>query len=84
MTDKPKLLPVRIQLIGGACKAGQTLCKTIRQSEAGDEQLFWLEPSGKAVGPKSSLQAIELGLVVPTGDGLFGDSQTYRAAQWFA
>lgn len=84
MAKKPKekRLPVRIQTIVGACKGGQTLCLAIRQSDVGDERVYWFEPSGRPAGTKSADQAIEMGLLVPTGDGLFaGDSQTYRAAQ---
>lgn len=78
---KEKRLPVRIQTIVGACRAGQTLCLTIRHSEVGDEHVYWLEPSGRSAGTKSAEEAIALGLLVPAGDGLFGHSQTYRAAQ---
>lgn len=78
--EKTKRLPVRIQTIVGACRGGQTLCLTIRHSEVGDERTYWLEPSGRSAGTKSAEQAIELGLLVPAGDGLFGMSQTWRAA----
>lgn len=77
---KPKRLPIRIQTLVGACRGGQTLCCTLRHSEVGDERIYWLEPSGRPAGTKSAEQAIELGLLVPAGDGLFGMSQTWRAA----
>ena len=80
--EKEKRLPVRIQKIVGACKAGQTLCLHIKHSDVGDERAFWLEPSGRAAGTKSAQEAIALGLLIPMGDALFSDddSQTYRAA----
>jgi hypothetical protein len=78
--EKAKRLPVRIQKIVGACKAGQVLCLYIRHSEVGDERTFWLEPSGRTAGAKSAEEAIAAGLLVPNGDGLFGESQTFRAA----
>lgn len=79
-TPKEKRLPVRIQTIVGACRGGQTLCLTIRHSEVGDERVYWLEPSGRSAGTKSAEEAIALGLLIPTGDGLFGHSQTWRVA----
>lgn len=78
--DKPKRLPIRIQTLVGACGGGQTLCCTLRHSEVGDERVYWLEPSGRSAGTRSAERAIELGLLVPAGDGLFGVSQTWRAA----
>lgn len=77
---KPKELPVRVQRIVDACRGGQTLCLTIRHSDVGDERTYWLEPTGKPAGTKSAERAIELGLLVPAGDGLFDLSQTWRAA----
>jgi hypothetical protein len=79
MSKEPRI-PVRIQTIVGACRGGQTLCPTKRHSEVGDEYLYWLEPSGRSVGTKSAAEAISRGLLIPSGDGLFGDSQTFRAA----
>lgn len=80
--EKEKRLPVRIQKIVGACKAGETLCLHIKRSEVGDERAFWLEPSSRAIGAKSAQEAITLGLLIPSGDSLFdiADSQTYRAS----
>jgi hypothetical protein len=78
--EKPKRLPVHIQKIVGAVKGGQTLCVYIRHSDVGDERSYWLEPSGRPARSKSAEEAIAEGLLVPNGDALFGDSQTYRAA----
>lgn len=71
---------MRIQTLVGACKGGQRLCLTLRHSEVGEDRLYWLEPSGRSAGTKSAEQAIEMGLLVPSGDGLFGQSQTWVAA----
>lgn len=79
--EKPKHIPVRIQTIVGACRGGQTLCCTLRRSEVGEERVYWLEPSSRTVGKKSAEQAIEMGLLTPSGDGLFDFSQTWRAAR---
>lgn len=79
--SKQKALPQRIQTIVNACRAGEVLCMSVRQSEVGDEKNFWFEPSGRAAPPKSSQKAIDLGLLKPRGDSLFPDmrSQTYGA-----
>jgi hypothetical protein len=73
-------VPKRVQKIVDACKRGQTLCLTLRHSDAGDERHYWFEPSNRKAGVKSAERAIEMGLLVPAGDGLFDLSQTYRAA----
>lgn len=77
--EKIRRIPVRIQTIVGACKSGQTLCCTLRRSDVGDERMYWLEPSLRNVGRKSAEDAIALGLLVPSNDGLFDFSQTWRA-----
>lgn len=77
---KEPTLPIRIRRIVMMCEAGQALCVAIKKSEVGDERAYWFEPSGKSAPPKSAERAIELGLLAPAGDGLFGDSQTYRIA----
>jgi hypothetical protein len=78
--EKPERLPARVQEVVGACRGGQTLCLYIRHSDVGDERSYWLEPSGRPAGSKSAEEAIAAGLLIPNGDALFGDSQTYRAA----
>ena len=55
------------------------LCK--QTAPRGGEDRFWLEPSVKDVALKTCQLAIERGFVVPQNDGLFGDSQTWRAAE---
>ncbi len=76
---EPKV-PLRVRRLVMACEGGQKLCLTIRRSEVGDDKLYWLEPSGRPVGVKSAEQAMTLGLLRPSGDGLFGSSQTWMAA----
>lgn len=80
MTKKEPRLPARIQTLVGACRGGQTLCLSKRHSDVGDECVYWLEPSGRSVGVKTAEQAIAMHLLAPSGDGLFGDSQTFKAA----
>lgn len=78
---KLKPLPTRIRRLVAMCEEGQVVCHSLRHSDVGDEHQYWLEPSGKNVGEWTVKKATELGLIVPTGDGLFAeDSQTYRLA----
>ena len=74
--------PKRVRRVVDRCRTGEVLCKTIRPKPTGETEAAWsFEPSGRAAPPKSSLDAIANGLLVPQGDGLFGDdhSQTWRA-----
>lgn len=48
--------------------------------ERGDGHVFFTHPDGRGFGTASANYAIKNGLVEPIGDGLFGDSQTYRLA----
>jgi hypothetical protein len=73
-------IPRRVERVVAKCRLGERLCIVLKQSEAGAERYYWFEPSGKNAPPKSSQQAIELRLLIPQGDGLFDDSQTYRVA----
>lgn len=66
-------IPARVQKIVNAVRSGQRLCKSFRYKESGEKETnFYFEPSGKHCGPKSAEAAIELGLVTPLCDGLFG------------
>ena len=47
-TAKQPKVPDRVQRLVNFCKAGRTLCLSIRHSEVGDEKVYWLEPGGKA------------------------------------
>ena len=80
---KPKPLPTKIRRLIAYCEAGQKVCLTLRHSEAGDERSFSLEPSGRPIGAWTVKRALEMGLIVPSQDGLFPDmdSQTYGLAQ---
>ena len=82
MAKAPKKvkLPKRMLTILNRLRAGQTLCVSFRKSEIGDDRIYWYEPSGIAAPRLTCEKAIERGLLVPNKDGLFGDSQTFRAA----
>lgn len=80
---KPKI-PKRVQRLLDRMKAGETLCKALRLKETGETEVqFFLDPSNRACGEWTASAAIERGLVVPNGDGLFGPdtSQAWRLAQ---
>lgn len=77
--DTPKI-PKRVRIVLAKLSLGEVLCTGLKRSDVGDERYYWFEPSGKTAPPKSSEQAIAQGLLIPAGDGLFGDSQTYRLA----
>lgn len=80
--ETPKY-PMRIVRLLTAMSQGQRVILTLRHSEVGDERLYSYETSGKPVGEWTVKRALELGLIIPSGDGLFPDlhSQTYRLAQ---
>lgn len=79
---EPKM-PVKIRRLMAAMSAGQRIVLTLRHSEVGDERLYCYERTGKPVGEWTFNRALEMGLIAPSGDGLFPDaaSQTYRLAQ---
>ncbi len=62
-----------------AVRAGETLCKQIRQDRDGMTAIeYHLEPSGRHVGPATGASASAQ--LEPSGDGLLdGMSQTWRA-----
>lgn len=69
-------VPARIQRVLSRLQSGQTLCKG--NAPNGGEVRFWFEPSQTDAPLQSCFDAIRRGLIVPAGDGLFGNSQTYR------
>lgn len=78
---KPNI-PERVLRVVRTVSGGQKLCKSLRIKETGETEVsFHFEPCGRAAPPKSSQNAIELGLVQPAGDSLFGEemSQTFTA-----
>lgn len=83
---KQKKIPIRVQRIIDRCRGGEKVCKFLRLKENGaKEEVFFYEPAGGNIGPKSAAAAISMGAIVPLGDGLFGDqdSQTFIASSEF-
>lgn len=84
--SKPKKVPKRIARIILACRRGETITKTYispRDLTDAPAPIYRLEPSGRLLPRISAEQAIERGIavgwLVAGSDGLFGDSQTWRA-----
>lgn len=79
---KAKKVPVKIQRLMAACSGGQSVVLTLTHSDNGDERHFNYSRSGKSVGEWTIKRALEMGVLVPAGDGLFPDldSQTFRLA----
>lgn len=80
---KEKPVPAKIKRLVHGMSSGQILCMgLIKNDEAGENKTYWLERSGKRVTPWTVQRALELGLIIPSNDGLFTetDSQTYRLA----
>ena len=79
---KEQKIPVKIQRLMAACSGGQSVVLTLTHSEVGDERHFTYSRSGKPVGEWTVNRALEMGILIPAGDGLFADldSQTYRLA----
>lgn len=76
-------LPKRVWRVIDAARNGKKLCKTLRKTAEGKTDVeFSLEPVARRVPLKDAQEAIASALLVPTGDGLFGDetSQTWIAA----
>lgn len=48
--------------------------------QKGDGHVYFTHPDGRPFPTASGTYAIKNSLVEPVGDGLFGDSQTYRIA----
>ena len=57
--------------------AGQVLCKTMINAS---EPVYTLEPSGRIVSAFAATMLIDNREVMGSGDGLFGESQTWRVA----
>lgn len=81
--QKASKTPAKIQRLMAAMSSGQRVVLTLRHSEVGDERLYCYERTGKPVGEWTINRALEMGIIEPSGDGLFSDldSQTYRLAQ---
>jgi hypothetical protein len=83
MTDFEKL-PQRVRNVIHKCRCGQILTKSLRMKETGETEVtFMFEPWGVRAPPKSSIEAIASGFLLPQNDGLLGpeSSQTFVAAR---
>lgn len=47
------------------------------------ETLAKKENDGEKIRKTMALKLIDKGMLIPAGDGLFGDTQTYKAAEGF-
>ena len=63
-----------------ALHKGEVLSKT-QISEPGKSKVLYRLGDGRKVKPELVDQLIADHLIIPNGDGLFGDSQTYRIAR---
>lgn len=81
MAKEPKV-PVKVKRLMAACSTGQAVVLTLVHSDVGDERHYSYSRTGKSVGEWTVNRALEMGVLVPSGDGLFAelDSQTYRLA----
>ena len=73
-------LTLSVQRIVAIAQAGQRLVRAhINRRDAAAETAFHFEPSGKSAPLLASEQAVEMGLLVPLADGLFGSeiAQSY-------
>lgn len=75
-------IPKRILSVVERCRLIGCLTKTLPLAYAGETQIHWTFADGSEAPDLNVRQAIERGLIIPAGDGLFGSemSQTYRAA----
>lgn len=71
-------VPRRVLKVVERLRAGEKL--VVEVPTRGGRRLFFWEPSGRIAGQRSIEQAIALRLIVPVGDGLFGDTQTWAPA----
>jgi len=78
---KEKPLGKRVQSLLDQLNRGQTIIKQLPRDPT-EKVHFFYHPSSKIVPPKTFEKALGLGLVKPSGDGLFGDdtSQTWISA----
>lgn len=79
---KPRPMPKRIGTVLARLVAGETLCRQFRPRAIGDKDrvtLWYLEPSGRQIGPCTADDLMRLGYVQANAGGLFGsgDAQTF-------
>lgn len=83
MTMRKKKTPKTIQVVVDRLRDGQKLCRSLRMKDTGENEVcYFYEPGGRRCGRRTAEKAIDLGLLKPLGDSLFGpeDSQTWVAA----
>lgn len=62
-------------------RGGSLLCAGVTPAGGDGGKRWWLEPSGRRVGPATAQKLIETGVVVSQGDGLLPDApQSWRLA----
>ena len=65
----------RVHDVVNRMRQGEVLCSQFSQA---DGLSFWLEPSGRSVGPQTARKVVNLPSVEGARDCLLGNSQTYR------
>ena len=81
MPRKKVEVPKRILSVVERAKKTGHVVKTLPIGFTGENLIHWNYADGSDAPDLSVRQAIELGLLLPSGDGLFGTemSQTFRA-----
>jgi hypothetical protein len=86
MGEHSKRALASAEVVARRVRESGVLCRQVKYpGHQHEKSKYWIEPGGKRVAQKGAEVAIELGLLVPNNDGLFGDlfgnefSQTYRA-----
>ena len=70
----------RLAKIVDRLRKGETLCKTMARNDRGWTVAYFFEPTNRPCSVKTAERAIASGLLAPNNDGLFGETQTWRAA----
>lgn len=83
--DHPRPLPKRISSVLLRLRGGEVLCRSFRPraiGQAEDVNLYWCEPSGRQVTPKTANALVATGMLSPRDPGLFGvgDAQSWGYA----
>lgn len=68
---------IRVERVMKAMREGAVLVRAVSPLLDGND-VWWLEPINKTVGPVTARKVLNRFDVSGNGDGLFGMSQTYR------